>query len=215
MANFLNGHSSETGPVKKIKKYGIPDLHIVTHLCQFMGQNSKIWGVKKIQQRFWKTEPLDSKPCQMPPGCHTPPKMVPPYSLGTCPPTTPRHFDTPLLLHQENIDFLFKDPWFWPKYSNGPGSLPKIDICQNWPQGALGDVSSCLETKFDKKMSMGSVPNCQKEIANRYGIRWFKCKLKLPKNGRIKIGGTKNLVGTHGGTKNGAGPRPLAGRGDP
>ena len=58
---------------------------------------------------------------------------------------------------------------------------PKIDICQNGPQGALGDVSSCLETKFDKKMSMGSVPNCRKEIANRYGIRWFKCKLKPPK----------------------------------
>ena len=55
-------------------------------------------------------------------------------------------------------------------------------MCQNGPQGALGDVSSCLETKFEKKMSMGSVPNCRKEIANRYGIRWFKCKLKPPKN---------------------------------
>ena len=63
--------------------------------------------------------------------------------------------------------------------------LPKIDICQNGPQGALGDVSSCLETKFDKKMSMGSVPNCRKEIANCYGIRWFKCKLKPPKKGCI------------------------------
>ena len=28
---------------------------------------------------------------------------------------------------------------------------------------------------------MESVPNCQKEIANCYGIRWFKCKLKPPK----------------------------------
>ena len=28
---------------------------------------------------------------------------------------------------------------------------------------------------------MGSVPNCEKEIANRYSIRWFKCKLKPPK----------------------------------
>ena len=59
---------------------------------------------------------------------------------------------------------------------------PKIDICQNGPQEALGDVISCLETKFDKLMSMGSVPNCRKEIANRYGIRRFKCKLKPPKN---------------------------------
>ena len=29
---------------------------------------------------------------------------------------------------------------------------------------------------------MGSVPNCQKEIPVRDAIRWFKCKLKLPKN---------------------------------
>ena len=45
---------------------------------------------------------------------------------------------------------------------------------------------------------MGSVPNCREEIPNRYGIRWFKCKLKPPKNqhtvvvthlGRSDIGG--------------------------
>ena len=29
---------------------------------------------------------------------------------------------------------------------------------------------------------MGSVPNCRKEIADCYPIRWFKCKLKPPKN---------------------------------
>ena len=29
---------------------------------------------------------------------------------------------------------------------------------------------------------MGSVPNCQKEIPTRHAIRWFKCKLKPPKN---------------------------------
>ena len=29
---------------------------------------------------------------------------------------------------------------------------------------------------------MGSVPNCQKEIPTCYAIRWFKCKLKPPKN---------------------------------
>ena len=31
---------------------------------------------------------------------------------------------------------------------------------------------------------MGSVPNCRKEIADRYPIRWFKCKLKPPKKDR-------------------------------
>ena len=29
---------------------------------------------------------------------------------------------------------------------------------------------------------MGSVPNCRKEIPTRHAIRWFKCKLKPPKN---------------------------------
>ena len=30
---------------------------------------------------------------------------------------------------------------------------------------------------------MGSVPNSRYEISTRYGIRWFKCKLKPPKKG--------------------------------
>ena len=59
---------------------------------------------------------------------------------------------------------------------------PKIDIFQISLERVPGDVISCLESKFDKKIPMGSVPNCQKEIANTYGIRWFKCKLKPPKN---------------------------------
>ena len=29
---------------------------------------------------------------------------------------------------------------------------------------------------------MESVPNCRKEIPMRHAIRWFKCKLKPPKN---------------------------------
>ena len=90
MANFSNGHSSDTGPVKKTKKTRYSRLHIVTYLCQFMGQNCEIWGVKKIGQRFSEAEPLDSKPRQTPPGCRTPPKIAPPYSLHTCPPTNPK-----------------------------------------------------------------------------------------------------------------------------
>ena len=35
----------------KIKKCSVSS-HIVTHLCQFMAQNSKIWGVKKFRQLF-------------------------------------------------------------------------------------------------------------------------------------------------------------------
>ena len=47
MANYSNDHSSEMGPPPKKEKCSI-SLHVVTHLCQFMGQNSKIWEVKKI-----------------------------------------------------------------------------------------------------------------------------------------------------------------------
>ena len=39
-------------------------------------------------------------------------------------------------------------------------------------------------SKFDKIIPKGSVPNCQLQIANRYDNRWFKCKLKPPKNDR-------------------------------
>ena len=36
-----------------------------------------------------------------------PPKMVPPYSLGTCPPKTPPSLvEASSLLHREKIDFL-------------------------------------------------------------------------------------------------------------
>ena len=37
-------------------------------------------------------------------------------------------------------------------------------------------------SKFDKEIPKGSVPNGRLQIANRYGIRWFKCKLKPPEN---------------------------------
>ena len=33
---------------------------------------------------------------------------------------------------------------------------------------------------------MGSVPNCRKDIPVHHAIRWFKCKLKPPKNCSLK-----------------------------
>ena len=51
-ANYLNGHSSDTGLQKKTNKKRRFSFHIVTHLCQFMAQNSEIWGVKKNEQLF-------------------------------------------------------------------------------------------------------------------------------------------------------------------
>ena len=44
MANYLTGDSSETGPQKIFLKNSSVSLHVVTYLCQFMGQNSEIWG---------------------------------------------------------------------------------------------------------------------------------------------------------------------------
>ena len=37
-------------------------------------------------------------------------------------------------------------------------------------------------SKFDPKSPKGSVPNVQLKFLTRDAIRWFKCKLKPPKN---------------------------------
>ena len=42
-------------------------------------------------------------------------------------------------------------------------------------------------SKFDPKSPKGSVPNVQSKFPNRYAIRWFKCKLKPPKNWKKEI----------------------------
>ena len=93
---------------------------------------------------------------------------------GTYPPKTPKTLWCPI------APSLRKKLIFWRLQQTALES-PKIDICQNWPNGLLGDVASCLETKFDRKIPMGSVPKCRKEIAAHDPIRWFKCKLKPPK----------------------------------
>ena len=37
---------------EKRKKKSSVSLHVVTHLCQFMAQNSKIWGGQKNSKTF-------------------------------------------------------------------------------------------------------------------------------------------------------------------
>ena len=116
-----------------------------------------------------------------PPKCVAPPpKMVPPYSLGICLPTSPKTVWSPVALSSRKKSIFWRHFFFW-QISRTALESPKIDICQNWPRRVLGDVISCLESKFDKKIPMGSVLNCRKESPNRYGIRWFKCTLKPPK----------------------------------
>ena len=141
-------------------------------------------GSKKFDKDFEKWNLWTQSPTRRPEGVAPPQKWYHHIAWVPAHLQPPSHFDAPSLLHGVNMDFL-KTPVFGQSTRTALES-PKIDICQNGPQGALGDVSSCPETKFDKKMSMGSVPNCRKEIANRYSIRWFKCKLKPPKNKRFE-----------------------------
>ena len=63
-------------------------------------------------------------PCRMPQVCRTPTKMVPPYSLGTCPPKTPSLIEALSLLHREKIDFLKAS--FFDKLLEWPWSRQKL-----------------------------------------------------------------------------------------
>ena len=105
--------------------------------------------------------------------------MVPPYSLGTCPPTNPKTLWCPIAPSSRK-NWFSEGIFFW-QITQMALESPKIDICQNWPRRVLGDVIRCLEPKFENKIPMGSVPNCRKEIPTHHAIRWFKCKLKPPK----------------------------------
>ena len=101
-----------------------------------------------------------------------PPKMVPLYSLGTCPPTNPKTLWCPIVPSLRK-NWFCEGIFFW-QITQTALESPKIDICQNWPRRVLGDVINvirCLESKLDKKM--GSVPNCRKEIPACHAIRWF------------------------------------------
>ena len=115
-----------------------------------------------------------------PPKCVThPQKMVPPYSLGTWPPTNPKTLWSPIAPSSRK-NWFSEGIFFW-QITRMALESPKLDICQNWPRKVLGDIIRCLKSKFDKKIPMRSVPNCRKEIPARHAIRWFKCKLKPPK----------------------------------
>ena len=168
MANFSNNHSSDTRPVKK-KKKRYSRLHIVTYLCQFMGQNCEIWGIKKIRQRFSEAEPLDSKPHQTPPGCHTPPlKMVPPYSLGTCPPTTLKPLWRPVAPSSRK-HWLSEDPWFRPKYSNGSG------VAKNWHMSKwTSGGPRCLKLSWDQIWQKNVNGKCPKLPKRNCQSLWYK-----------------------------------------
>ena len=149
------------------------------HICDNLWVKiPKFGGSKKFDKDFEKRNLWTQSPARCPEGVAPPRKwyhhiawvpahLKPPKPLW-CPvaPSWSKHA-------------LSEDPCFWPKYSNSPG------VAKNWHMSkwTSRDSRRCLKLSWDQiwqKMSMGSVPNCRKEIANRYGIRWFKCKLKPP-----------------------------------
>ena len=86
-----------------------------------------------------------------PPKCFAPPpKMVPPYSLGICPPTNIETLWSPIAPSSRKNRFS-EGISFW-QITQTALELPKIDICQNWPRRVLGDVRRCRESKFAKKL---------------------------------------------------------------
>ena len=86
---FSNGHSSETRCVKKKKKRVLQISYSYTPVPIYGSKLRNLGGQKNSTKIFGSgTFGLEAR--QMPPGCRTSPKMVPPYSLGTCPPKTPR-----------------------------------------------------------------------------------------------------------------------------
>ena len=85
----------------------------------------KFGGSKKFDKDFRKRNLRTQSPARCPQGVWPPPKMVPPYSLGTCPPKTPRTLWRPIAPSSRK-HWLSEDPCFWPKYSNGPG------VAKNW-----------------------------------------------------------------------------------
>ena len=73
------------------------------------------------------------------------PEMVPPYSLGTCPPKTPRTLWRPIAPSSRKHR-LSEDPCFWPKYSNGPG------VAKNWHMSKWTSWGPrrCLKLSWDQ-----------------------------------------------------------------
>ena len=98
--------------------------------------------------------------------CHILPKMVPSCSLFIS--TTYIKSEYWRLGAVFEISLILWRYPFLPKFQMVL-EMPKTDIFKNWPKRFPGDVIRCLESKFDKKIPMASVPNCRKEIANRYG----------------------------------------------
>ena len=68
-------------------------------------------------------------PRHMPQVCHTPSKMVPPYSLGTCPPKPPEPRQS--LVTPSSRKNQFSEGIFFGQITQTALESPKVDIFQN------------------------------------------------------------------------------------
>ena len=147
-----------------------------------LGEIGQCWVPSKLPQMCQKTKKRNLRiwsPARAP-KCLTPPRKWYHHIAQPSAHLKPSSLEKESpLLHREKNDFL-KGLYFGISTRMALES-PKSDIFQIWPKRVLGHVISCLESKFEKRIPMGSVPNEQKEILMRDPIRWFKCKLKPPK----------------------------------
>ena len=109
------------------------------------------------------------------------PKMVPSYSLVIWLPKTPSHIEGPSLLHRENLWFS-EDTQFWPKYSNDPGVAKSWQISKVTIRCHKEMSQAVLRPNLTKKFQWEVSQIANKERSCAPAIRWFKCKLKPPKN---------------------------------
>ena len=103
MDNFLTSLKSSKSGTFWPSKWPISDLFKNPNwICKVPFGTPMDWSLMKSVNAEYplnccKYGPAHSKPCQTPQVCHTPSsKMVPPYSLGTCPTKTPKALWSPI-----------------------------------------------------------------------------------------------------------------------
>ena len=115
-----------------------------------------------------KVELSDLKPRQSPQVCHTPPKMVPPYSPGICPPKTPKPWER-VAAPSSRKKWFSEGPIFWHKYSNGPGVAKKWHI-SNLTKKGPGTCHKLSWVQIWEKNSNGKCPKLA--IRDSHSLRY-------------------------------------------
>ena len=112
--------------------------------------------------------------CGTPQLCWIANQIGPWYSLWSCPHKTKAKRGLLSLLHWENFDFL-RGSIYW-KVLKTALELSKSNIFQKWSKVFLGYVLRPLMSKFDKKITKGSILNGWSKFGTRDTTMWFKCK---------------------------------------